>query len=201
MLMSATPQILLASASPRRRELLDQIGLDYRVAAVVLNESPLTNEAAEPYVMRLAAEKSLRAWQMGDGLPVLAADTAVVLDDHILGKPIDKAHALAMLGSLSGRRHRVLTAVSLRCAQHRLILSETLVQFRKLSGREIEAYWNTGEPCDKAGAYAIQGRAAQFVERIEGSYSGVVGLPLFETAQLLRQAGIGLLTEIEIDER
>lgn len=189
--MSALPRIILASSSPRRRELLEQIGLPYRVIAADVDETPLPNETPEHYVLRLAAEKSWRGWKSAaDGLPVLAADTAVVLDGDILGKPAGKEQALAMLRRLSGRSHRVLTGVSLRAKQHGQALSDSRVFFRVLDEAEILAYWETGEPSDKAGAYAIQGRAAQFIERIEGSFSGVVGLPLFETAALLRQAGI-----------
>lgn len=191
--MPSLPRLVLASASPRRRELLDQIGLTYRVLAADVDESPLSGETPEHYVLRLAACKSLHGWKSGsDALPVLAADTTVVVDDEIVGKPDDREHAVAMLRRLSGRSHRVLTGVSVRAQQHWQALSETVVYFRALDEEEIQAYWHTGEPRDKAGAYAIQGHAALFVERIEGSFSGVVGLPLFETAQLLRQAGVML---------
>lgn len=194
--MPAQPIILLASASPRRRELLDQIGVAHRVLAADVDETPLPGETPEHYVLRVAEAKSWQAWKTAeDELPVLAADTAVVLDGEILGKPRDREHALAMLRRLSGRSHRVLSGVSLRAQQHGRALSETVVYFRALSDREIQAYWDTGEPRDKAGAYAIQGRAALFVERIEGSFSGVVGLPLFETAELLHSAGISLLCD------
>lgn len=191
--MHRTPHIVLASASPRRRELLDQIGVAYRIEAADIDETPLPDEVPEQYVARLAAAKSLQVWQVGGDLPVLAADTSVVVDGEILGKPDDKEHAIAMLRNLSGRSHRVLTGVSLRNQQHWQIFSDTLVYFRPLAEAEVQAYWDSGEPCDKAGAYAIQGLAALFVERIEGSFSGVVGLPLFETAELLRKAGITLL--------
>ncbi|BBL72676.1 Maf family protein [Methylogaea oryzae] len=192
--MFAKPLIVLASASPRRRELLDQIGVAHRVAAADVDETPLPGEEPEHYVLRLAEAKSWQVWQTaGDALPVLAADTAVVVDGEILGKPRDREHALAMLRRLSGRGHRVLTGVSLRAQQHWRASSDTSVRFRPLSDAEILAYWDSGEPCDKAGAYAIQGRAALFVERIEGSFSGVVGLPLFESAELMRKAGIPLL--------
>jgi septum formation protein len=189
--MDRPPRIILASSSPRRRELLEQIGLPYRVVAAEVDETPLPNETPEHYVLRLAEAKSLHAWKLAEGeLPVLGADTAVVVDGDILGKPGGREQALAMLRRLSGRGHRVLTGVSLRSQQHWRTCSDTRVFFRTLDEAEILAYWETGEPCDKAGAYAIQGRAAQFIERIEGSFSGVVGLPLFETAALLRQAGI-----------
>lgn len=187
--------LVLASASPRRRELLDQIGVEHRVAPVDLDESRGASEAPPEYVVRLAREKAEAGWQR---LPdrerevVLAADTAVVLGDDILGKPRDRADGLAMLLQLSGRTHQVLTAVALRDAGGMASqLSESLVTFRPISRDEAEQYWATGEPRDKAGAYAIQGRAAVFIERIEGSYSGVMGLPLFETALLLGAAGLG----------
>lgn len=196
--MQNPPCIVLASASPRRRELLEQIGVTYRVVVADVDESPLADETPEQYVLRVAAAKSAEAAQMANDtdLPVLAADTAVVVDGDILGKPEHWEQAAAMLHRLSGRSHRVLTGISLRCGQqHRQALSETVVYFRTLQETEILAYWQTGEPRDKAGAYAIQGYAALFVERIEGSFSGVVGLPLFETAELLRKAGVGLLDE------
>lgn len=187
--------LVLASASPRRRELLDQIGVEHRVAPVDLDESRGAGEAPPEYVVRLAREKAEAGWQRladREREVVLAADTAVVLGDDILGKPRDRADGLAMLLQLSGRTHQVLTAVALRDAGGMASqLSESLVTFRPISRDEAEQYWATGEPRDKAGAYAIQGRAAVFIERIEGSYSGVMGLPLFETALLLGAAGLG----------
>ncbi|MGZ5031348.1 MAG: Maf family protein [Methylobacter sp.] len=186
-------QIILASASPRRRELLDQIKVVYRVHPVDLDESPLRNETPLDYVQRVAAEKSAACIaELGDGLPVLAADTAVVLDDLIMGKPKDRDDALAMLRLLSGKMHRVYSAISLRGRQHDQAVSITEVTFRPLAECEIEAYWQSGEPADKAGSYAIQGLGGIFVESINGSFSGVVGLPLFETAELLSRQGIGL---------
>lgn len=195
------PQLILASASPRRRELLDQIGVTYRVVVADVDESPRPDEAPEPYVLRVAAAKSAEAARQttDTGLPVLAADTAVVVDADILGKPDHREPAAAMLRRLSGRSHRVLTGVSVRVgAQHWQALSDTVVYFRALQEAEILAYWQTGEPRDKAGAYAIQGYAALFIERIEGSFSGVVGLPLFETAELLRKAGVDLITDKDL---
>lgn len=188
-------QIILASASPRRRELLSQIGVSYIVQPVDMDETPLSNELPLAYVQRLAAEKSLLAQaQCGDALPVLAADTSVIVDEQILGKPENKQHAIDMLLQLSGRSHQVYTAISLRsAAQHWQAVSQTEVSFRVLSIEEISSYWATGEPCDKAGAYAIQGVASIFVSAINGSFSGVVGLPLFETANLLAQAGIKII--------
>lgn len=186
----SSPCLLLASASPRRRELLNQLGIAHEVRPADIHEAPGPSETPERYVCRVAAEKSAAVWSRY-GLPVLAADTEVVLDGEILGKPRDFAHAADLLGRLSGREHRVLSAVSLRHADHHWqALSESRVRFRPLAPEEIAAYWASGEPEGKAGAYAIQGLGAVFVERIEGSYSGVMGLPLYETARLLRQVGI-----------
>ncbi len=192
------PVVILASASPRRTELLTQIGVPHRVVPANIEERRLAGERIEDCVLRLARQKALQvqaglssAAGAAARLPVLGADTAVVLDDELLGKPRDRAHALAMLARLSGRTHRVLSAVALssagavRCA---LCCSE--VQFRRLDAQECAAYWDSGEPCDKAGSYAIQGRGAVFVERLHGSHSGVAGLPLFETARLLAEAGV-----------
>lgn len=191
-----TAQIILASASPRRKELLDQIKVTYRVNPVDLDETPLPNEAPLDYVQRLAAEKSAACvLQLGDRLPVLAADTAVVLGDLIMGKPKDRDDALAMLRQLSGKMHRVYSAISLRGREHGQAVSITEVTFRSLTECEIAAYWQSGEPVDKAGSYAIQGMGSVFVESINGSFSGVVGLPLFETAALLSRQGIGLSNE------
>jgi len=184
-------QIILASASPRRKELLEQIRVKYLVNPVDLDETPFPNEDPQSYVQRLAAEKSAACMaQCGDALPVLAADTSVVLGDMIMGKPKDQADALAMLMQLSGQTHQVYTALSLRGQQHWQALSITEVTFRTLTEIEILAYWHTGEPIDKAGSYAIQGQGGVFVESIRGSFSGVVGLPLFETAELLAKQGI-----------
>jgi septum formation protein len=192
---SESPRIILASASPRRRELLDQLGITYDVVPADIHERPRPDESPEAYVRRVAAEKSLETWRSnGGGLPVLAADTEVVLDGSILGKPQDFEHALRMLSRLAGREHRVLSAVSLRLGdEHWEALNVSSVTFRRISREEIEAYWATGEPRDKAGAYAIQGKGAIFVRHLSGSYSGVMGLPLFETAELLKRAGISVL--------
>lgn len=190
-----TARIILASASPRRRELLDQIGVVYEVLPADIHECPRPGEAPEDYVRRVAAEKSLATWRGGERrLPVLAADTEVVLDGEILGKPKDFEHARELLERLSGREHRVLSAVSLRAGQgHFEALSTSAVAFREIGRAEIEAYWATGEPRDKAGAYAIQGRGAVFVRHLSGSYSGVMGLPLFETGALLQRIGIDVI--------
>lgn len=190
---SRAPQIILASASPRRCQLLDQIGVRFLQKAVEIDEEHRPGEPARAYVQRLALEKARAARRQtssGGGLPVLGADTAVVIDERPLGKPRDRADAIAMLQRLSGRTHRVLSAVALLAEQEQLAMSETRVRFRPLEAAEIEKYWASGEPVDKAGAYAIQGRAAMFIDRIEGSYTGVVGLPVFETVSLLRAVGL-----------
>ena len=182
-----TPDLILASASPRRRELLAQLGIGCKVMPAGIPEQHQQGESPEAYVQRIAAEKSLAVQTQEDGrLPVLAADTEVVLDGQIFGKPRDQADASEMLGRLSGRDHTVFSAVSLRHgANHWTALSVSTVRFRIITADEIDAYWRTGEPCDKAGAYAIQGLGAVFVERLTGSFSGVMGLPLRETAELL----------------
>ena len=186
-------QIILASASPRRKELLDQINVSYRVYPVDLDETPWPDEAPLDYVQRVAAEKSAACKaQLNTEMPVLAADTAVILGSVIMGKPKDKADAMAMLTQLSGKTHQVYSAVSLRGREHGQAVSITEVTFRCLTEQEILAYWHSGEPVDKAGSYAIQGRGGVFIESIKGSFSGVVGLPLFETAELLSKQGIEL---------
>ena len=186
-------QIILASASPRRKELLDQIKVIYKVYPVDLDETPLPNEAPLDYVQRLAAEKSAACKaQLNTEIPVLAADTAVCWEGVIMGKPKNQSDCLAMLMQLSGKTHQVYSAISLRGREHTQAVSITEVTFRCLTGREILAYWHSGEPVDKAGSYAIQGMGGVFVESIKGSFSGVVGLPLFETAELLSKQGIEL---------
>jgi septum formation protein len=190
---SSNPLIYLASASPRRSALLDQIAVAHRVQPVDVDETALATEPAGEYVRRLAVLKAETLWQkLAPPLrqPVLGADTAVVLDKVILGKPRDEQDCLRMLGLLSARTHQVFTAVALRASdgcESRVNVSE--VTFRELSDDEIRRYWRTGEPADKAGAYAVQGRAALFIERIAGSYSGIMGLPLFETGELLAAIG------------
>ena len=193
-----TTQIILASASPRRKQLLAQINITPIIHPVHLDETPLLREKPLAYVQRLAAEKSALcadslAAILKTDMPILAADTAVVLGDTIMGKPKDQAEAIAMLSSLSGKTHSVYSAISLRGKQHWEAVSVTEVTFRTLSDSEMLAYWNTGEPVDKAGSYAIQGLGGHFVKSIQGSYSGVMGLPLFETAELLAKQGIELL--------
>jgi septum formation protein len=188
---SPAPVLCLASVSPRRRELLLQIGVPHTVIGAHIDETALPGEAPRDYVMRMAREKALAVRPRSAGLPVLAADTTVALGGVIYGKPRDRVDAVEMLGSLSGRTHQVLTAVALSNAHDiALRLSESAVRFRTLMPEECAAYWETGEPHDKAGGYAIQGLGAVFIESLSGSYSGVMGLPLFETTQLLRAAGV-----------
>lgn len=185
--------LYLASASPRRRELLTQIGAPFKLLSVNIDETPRSGESPESYVQRLAREKALagRALLGADAVAVLGADTTVVVDDRILGKPADRDEGLQMLEALSGREHRVMTAVALasrEACEVRLVTS--VVRFRTIAASEAAAYWASGEPCDKAGGYAIQGWGAVFVVELRGSYSGVVGLPLCETAELLDAAGV-----------
>jgi septum formation protein len=187
--------IYLASASPRREELLRQIGVPFAARPATISEERLPHEPPDAYVRRTAAAKAKAVWASPDvqaePRPVLAADTAVVVDDLVLGKPVDAAQALEMLEVLSGRSHVVLTAVAIRAQDASAeLLSRSEVRFRATTHAERVAYCATGEPLDKAGAYAIQGRGALFVERLEGSYSGVVGLPLLETAMLLGRFGL-----------
>jgi septum formation protein len=191
--------VYLASASPRRRQLLSQIGVYFQVLSVDVDESIGAGEAAERYVSRLAQAKAAAglarriAARHGPaaGAPVLGADTAVVAGGAILGKPADCADAQRMLGLLSAKTHEVLTAVALATDDGVLSrLSRSEVTFREITPEEARDYWNTGESRDKAGAYAIQGYGAVFVSGLRGSYSGVMGLPLYETAQLLRAAGV-----------
>ena len=210
--------IHLASKSPRRRLLLEQIGIAYTLVDAPIAEVQRPGESPERFVERMACEKSLAGLAaLGNTrtAPVLAADTAVVLDERVLGKPRDAEHAVAMLGALSGKMHRVISAVAIAGIgavdsgssvgvdgglgsaagmdpgyAPRVVTSVSRVWFRDIPRDEIRAYVASGEPLDKAGAYAIQGRAAVFVKRLDGSFSGVMGLPIFETASLLREAGI-----------
>lgn len=187
---ASSPVLCLASASPRRKALLASIGVTVEVMPSDVDETPLIGESAQAYVERLASAKAQAAVSR-TALPVLGSDTAVVIDDQILGKPIDEHDAAVMLKKLSGRRHNVLTAVAV--AGPKGVLSccvTTVVKMRVISQQEIADYWQTGEPVDKAGGYAIQGLAAVFVEEIKGSHSAVVGLPLYETTRLLCQQGV-----------
>lgn len=187
-------RLCLASASPRRRELLHQIGVPHLVVVADIDESRLGAESAGEHVLRLAREKAAAVWsRTADrrGLPVLAADTTVALGERILGKPATREEGVAMLQALSGREHEVLTAIALATDRGIAGLTvESRVTFRAISAQEAAQYWETGEPRDKAGGYAIQGLGAVFVAGLQGSYSGVMGLPLHETAMLLAEAGI-----------
>ena len=186
--------IILASASPRRAELLDQIGIKYQVQAVDIDESSKQNESATDLVTRLAKEKSQAI--TGQNLPVLGSDTLGVIDDELLVKPVDLTHAIKMLSKMSGRWHQILSAVAITHNNNtKVLISNNRVLFRRISEAEICAYWHTGEPQDKAGAYAIQGLGASFIQKIEGSYSGIMGLPLFETTNLLEQVGVSVLAK------
>jgi septum formation protein len=188
---SGNPVICLASMSPRRRALLAQIGVPHTVVAAHVDESLLAGESPGEYVARLAQLKASTVRERGEALPVLAADTAVVLDGVVYGKPADRAEGLAMLAALAGRTHEVLTAVALASARGvALRTNSSRVRFRDIAHEEMQAYWESGEPRDKAGGYAIQGYGAVFIAELGGSYSGVMGLPLLETAELLREAGI-----------
>jgi septum formation protein len=176
--------------------LLTQIGIGYTLLHAGVDEALLPDESAGDYVRRVALEKvrAGRALLAGDaGSPVLGADTAVVVDGRIMGKPRDRNEGIDMLLALSGRSHQVLSAVALAAGREAVRVSESRVTFRRLTQAQCAAYWDTGEPRDKAGGYAIQGRGAVFVSRLEGSYSGVMGLPVYETAELLRESGIEVL--------
>ncbi len=203
----ADQTIYLASKSPHRRELLQQVGIAFDVLELkeepgshgAVSEIPHEDEVPEIYVARVAREKADSGWAtvLWHQLPkrlILAADTTVTIDGKILGKPADHAEAMAMLRLLSGRTHEVLTAVAIRFEdQINEVLHRSEVRFAKLSDDTLQAYCNSSEPYDKAGSYGIQGHAAQFIEHISGSHSGIMGLPLFETTRLLQQAGIKIL--------
>jgi len=191
--LPASGTLVLASASPRRRELLTQIGVSFTVMAADVDERVLPGEAPDAYVQRLAVAKACALAARGVSAPVLGADTTVVVDGRLLGKPASADDAFAMLCALSGREHEVLTAVALNAGGRvTAALSRTRVRFRARDDALIARYVASGEPMDKAGAYGIQGFGAVLVERIDGSYSGVVGLPLAETAALLLAAGVGI---------
>jgi septum formation protein len=184
-------RLYLASKSPRRAELLKQIDVSFDPIEVEVDETPMNNEPARDYVQRVAIEKAQAGWQSLKlqrlpELPVLGADTSVILGGEIMGKPCGRDHALSMLRQLSGKTHQVMSAVCLCYQQTKAVcLVVTDVTFRQISADELNQYWLSGEPLGKAGAYAIQGRGAVFVEKIVGSYSSVVGLPLLESHQLL----------------
>ena len=186
--------LYLASASPRRREILQQLGLAFQSLPQAIDESRLPGEAPAAFVQRLArgkAESALAALGNRPGALCLGSDTTVVCDGEIFEKPEDAADARRILGALSGKTHQVLTAVALASAGFsEVLLSTSAVTFRELDDAEIDAYWATGEPADKAGAYGIQGLGAMFVTSISGSYSAIMGLPVAETVNLLARVGI-----------
>ena len=183
------PKIALASASPRRRELLTQLGVEFQLIAANIDETPYTDEIPADYVQRLALAKAQAGLaRLSADLPTLGSDTIVVVQQQILGKPTDFADFQRMMAMLSGSVHQVMTAVALVDSQRSLsTLVQTEVHFRLLNPAEILHYWQSGEPQDKAGGYGIQGLAGRFVERINGSYSAVVGLPLCQTERLLQR--------------
>ncbi|MEX1664947.1 Maf family protein [Zhongshania arctica] len=191
--MDSSPPIILASASPRRAELLAQIGVPFQVVAADIDETPREGEAAIDYVQRMAKEKVAAVAALFSDRIVLAADTSVIVDGEIWGKPLSRQHAKVMLAGLSDRNHQVMTAVAVH---HRdrleFQLSVTDVAFAALTTAEIGTYVDSGDADDKAGAYGIQGAAGCFVKHLSGSYSGVMGLPLYETAVLLRKTGMTL---------
>jgi septum formation protein len=187
-------QIVLASASDRRKILLEQMGVVFDVVVVDVDETPHIQETPLLYVQRLAELKARTVLQkIKNNLPVLGADTSVVFENHILGKPRDAQHAVEMLMLLSGKKHHVMTSVAM-INQERLLsfVSTTEVSFDEITPAQAQAYWQTSEPADKAGAYAIQGLAAMWIKEIKGSYSGVMGLPLYETAQLLKAFDVSI---------
>jgi septum formation protein len=198
--------LVLASASPRRKELLSLLVKEFEVLPADIDETPMYQENAEDYVVRMAIEKAsaaaLKYRQQADfdmSATFIASDTSVVIDGRILGKPASLEDSLSMLRLLSGRSHKVITSLCFSNLQHEYIATKLVVSdvlFREISNVEIEQYWKTGEPQDKAGSYAVQGLGAIFVRSISGSYSAVVGLPLYETAQLLAQFGIHSLEEM-----
>lgn len=194
-------QLILASQSPRRKSLLTQLGYQFNTIVADIDESVCDHESAEDYVVRLAKEKALAIFQtltteQKAQTLILGSDTCVVIDNTILGKPANEAECIETLLRLESKQHQVLTAVAVvslnteKFLQTESTLVETKVQFKALTINEIKQYWLTGEPCDKAGSYAIQGIGGQFVTTINGSYSAVVGLPLYETAQLLAKSGL-----------
>ena len=191
LLLKKMARIILASSSARRKELLEQVGLKFEIFSPDIDESVCIGESADHYVQRLAQQKAQAILAQFPDAIVIAPDTSLVLDHKIIGKPESKQHAFEIWTALSDRQHDVLSGVCVRSSECdpntiQSMVVRTQVHFRKLSQLDMEQYWATGEPIGKAGAYAIQGYAAQFIPRIEGSYSNVVGLPLYETMQLLK---------------
>jgi septum formation protein len=189
-------QIFLASRSPRRRTLIEQLGLRYQIVDVQVDEQHHDGESPTDYVARLALEKARRGWQQiaAPAVPVVGADTCIVLNGRIVGKPEDKAHGIALLKQYSGATHEVVSGVAMvgtvgntpqGAPQEQVKVNISRVTFRQLTDQECERYWETQEPLDKAGGYAIQGKAAGFISNIEGSYSGIMGLPLYEFVELM----------------
>ena len=196
--MTRYDSVTLASASPRRSALLTQIGVRHQIRPAEIDETLLPGEAPDRYVTRIATAKAEAGWRADARQPVLAADTSVVLGAELFGKPADLNDCVRMLGALGGRSHRVLTAVAVRdAAGMASALSVSEVAMRTLSLEERRRYWQSGEPAGKAGSYAIQGLAATFITHLTGSYSGVMGLPLAETAALLENAGVCLWSSAE----
>ena len=186
-------RLVLASASPRRRELLQQIGVGFRIVVADVEEKPLPKESPADFVLRMAREKAMDVMRREPGhLPVLGSDTAVILEGRILGKPESRNEAMEMLNSLSGKTHEVYSAVVVAVSEAEIheALSISRVTFSDLEPEWIESYIDTGDPMDKAGAYGVQGKAAEKISNIEGSFYGVMGLPLYETAQLLKRAQV-----------
>lgn len=191
--MNSSPKLHLASSSPRRTEILSALQLEFTADGVDLDEMPLATETPEEMVLRLAEEKALAARKSAEYV-VIGSDTAVVLDGVALGKPVDREDAINMLLALSGCTHQVITGVAVSKGELvSTVLASTDVRFREIDQDEAAVYWQSGEPRDKAGAYGIQGLGGVFVESINGSYSCVVGLPVFETVTLLREAGIDVM--------
>jgi len=192
-------KLILASGSPRRAQLLEQMGVSFESISVDIDETPYLNEVPIEYVKRLATQKAqaVSLEERKKKVLILGSDTAVVINGNILGKPVDKQHALEMLTMLSGKTHQVLTSVALLGLNENCLVSESKVTFKNLSDQEKEWYWMTGEPLGKAGGYAIQGKAAMFIEYLEGSFSAVMGLPLYETANLLKQEGYQLMVGLQ----
>lgn len=198
-MVNHTSELYLCSRSPRRQELLTQIGVTFTLLDVEIDETPIPSESPQKYVSRLAQEKAITGWAdpaRVSMIPVLSADTTVVCRGEIMGKPEDKEHGLQMLSRQSGSTLQVITAICL-VKEKKIInsISKSNVLFRKITHNEMEAYWSSGESADKAGGWAIQGKAAIFIEKIEGSYSGVMGLPLFETAKCLKSMGINCIPD------